>query len=201
MGDKPSLPTANPLCVMELHWPSLELLPGCVAALETGWSPDNIRADVAAREELGRIAKDPAAYVAGLVDREAKGAPVTLPDGSTVPRLPGVRRWMWDGEFCGVISLRWQRGTNFLPAYCLGHIGYAVVPWKRRQGYAKQALRQMLPEARAEGLACVEITTDPANLASQRVIEASGGVLAEYFIKPSQYGGGEGLRYRIALGS
>jgi len=59
----------------------------------------------------------------------------------------------------------------------------------------------MLPEARAEGLACVEITTDPTNLASRHVIESNGGVLVERFIKPSQHGGGEGLRYRIALGS
>ena len=201
MGDQLLCPGSSASHAMQLCWPSLDLLPGCVAALETGWSPDHLRAEVAAREELARIAKDPAAYVAGLVDREAKGAPVTLPDGSTVPRLPGVRRWLWDGEFCGVISLRWQRGTNALPAYCLGHIGYAVVPWKRRQGYATKALRQMLPEARAEGLGCVEITTDPTNLASQRVIEASGGVLVEHFIKPSQYGGGEGLRYRVGLGS
>ena len=35
------------------------------------------------------------------VDREAKGPPVILPDGRTVPRLPGYSRWMWDGEFCG----------------------------------------------------------------------------------------------------
>ena len=88
MGDKLSGPAVCPPRVMQLRWPSLELLPGCVAALETGWSPDHLRAEVAAREELGRIAKDPEVYVAGLVDREAKGAPVSLPDGSIVPRLP-----------------------------------------------------------------------------------------------------------------
>jgi hypothetical protein len=29
--------------------------------------------------------------------------------------------------------------------------------------------------------------------------EANGGVLVERFIKPAQFGGTEGLRYRIAL--
>jgi predicted acetyltransferase len=43
----------------------------------------------------------------------------------------------------------------------------------------------------------VEITTDGENIASQRVIEANGGVLIEAFIKPAQFGSKPGLRYRI----
>jgi len=106
---------------------------------------------------------------------------------------------MWDGEFCGVVNLRWQHGTTALPIHCLGHIGYAVVPWKQRLGYATRALREVLDDARSEGLAYVELTTDPGNLASQRVIGSNGGVLHGSFVKPAQFGGGEGLRYRIAL--
>lgn len=122
-----------------------------------------------------------------------------LPDGTAVNRLPGFRRWMWDGEFCGSIGLRWQHGTNALPPYCLGHVGYGVVPWKEGRGYAKAALAQLLPEAREVGLTVVEITTDPDNIASQRVIQANGGVLVEQFIKPAHYGSKPGLRYRIAV--
>jgi predicted acetyltransferase len=133
------------------------------------------------------------------VDREGKGPVVVLPNGATVPRLPGYRCWMWDGEFCGVIGFRWQPGTTDLPAHCLGHIGYSVVPWKRGRGYATQALRDFLPQVGLEGLPFVEITTDPANIASQRVIESNGGVLVERFIKGPEYGGTEGLRYRIRL--
>ena len=184
---------------MELVRPSSEHLPGYVAALERGWSPDSARGKAAADDELERIAGDGERFLASLVDREAKGDPVVLPDGSSVARLPGYRRWMWDGEFCGSIGFRWQPGTEALPPHCLGHIGYAVVPWKRNRGYATSALRQMLPEARAEGLAYVEITTDPDNVASQRVIEANGGVLVERFTKPPQFGGRPGLRYRIDL--
>jgi predicted acetyltransferase len=45
----------------------------------------------------------------------------------------------------------------------------------------------------------VEITTDPENIASQRAILASGGVLVGHFTKPSQFGSKPGLRYRIDL--
>jgi len=134
-----------------------------------------------------------------MENREAKGPPVTLPDGSTADRVPGFKRWLWDGEFCGSIGLRWQPGTTALPPHCLGHIGYAVVPWKQRLGYAKSALRLILPEAKAIGLAYVDIITDPDNIASQRVITANGGVLVERFTKPPQFGNKPGLRFRIAL--
>jgi len=184
---------------MNLVWPSREHLSSYVAALERGWSPDNIRGAAAAQDELKRIAADPEAFLASLVDKEGRGGPITLPDGTTVPRLPGYRRWLWDGEFCGSIGLRWQRGTEALPPHCLGHIGYAVVPWKRGRGYATRALREVLREAKAEGLRYVEITTAPDNVASQRVIQANGGVLVEEFVTPPALGGRRELRYRVNL--
>lgn len=185
--------------MIQLVAPSEHYLPGYVAALERGWSPNNERAAEAAREELEQIQAGPKAFVESLDDREAKGLPVKMPDGSVVPRLPGYRRWMWDGEFVGSIGFRWQRGTAELPPHCLGHIGYAVVPWKQRQGHAKAALLLMLGEARALGLPYVEITTDPDNVASQKVIQSAGGTLHEHFTKPPQFGSKPGLRYRVAL--
>jgi predicted acetyltransferase len=184
---------------MNLVWPSPEYLPGYVAALKREWSPDNERGAVASREQLDRIATNPDLFVAGLVDKEAMGAPIPLPDGTTAARLPGYQRWMWDGEFCGTISFRWQPGTEALPLHCLGHIGYSVVPWKRRLGYATLALRDVLHEAKQEGLRYVELTTDPENVASQRVIEANGGVLVEEFIKLPAYGSRRAFRYRVRL--
>ena len=182
---------------MKLVWPSLEYLPSYVFALERGWLPDNVRGQIANQEELARIAADANAFLASLVDREAAGDPITLLDGTKVPRLPGYRRWMWDGEFCGSIGLRWQRGTEALPPHCLGHIGYAVVPWKRRRGYATRALGEMLLAAKAEGLRYAEITTQPDNVASQRVITANGGVFIEEFVTPPSRGGQPELRYRV----
>ena len=79
---------------MELVWPAERYLASYVAALERGWSADNVRGKTAADEELKKISQDRAGFLAELVDREAKGPPVTLPDGSTAQRLPGYRRWI-----------------------------------------------------------------------------------------------------------
>ncbi len=184
---------------MQLVTPSDHHLASYAEALARGWSPNNERGLAASREELEQIAADPAAFIASLDDRDAKGPPISMPDGSVVPRLPGFRRWMWDGAFAGSIGFRWQRGTVELPPFCLGHIGYSVVPWRQRRGYATAALTSMLDEARLLQLPYVEITTDPDNLPSQKVILAAGGTLHERFNKPPQFGGKPGLRFRIAL--
>jgi len=184
---------------LELVKPALEFLPEYEAALKRDWSPDNVRGAVATQEELEKIAADPAAFVALMDDPEAKGGPIKLPDGSTVSRLPGFRRWLWDGAFCGSIGFRWQPGTSALPPHVLGHIGYAVVPWKRSRGYGKRALALMLIEAKRQGLTYVQVTTHPDNAASQAVILANGGRLIERFREPAVYGGGESLRFRIDL--
>lgn len=185
---------------MILLTPALERLDAYAGALRRGWSPDNLRAE-AALESLAAIERDPEGYVRSLDDPEGKGASIRLPDGSLVPRLPGFHRWMWDGEFCGTIGFRWSPGTSELPPTCLGHIGYAVVPWKRGRGYATAALAQMLPLARERGLAYVHITTTPDNVPSQRVILANGGSFVERFTQLDAHGGGDALRYRIDLDS
>jgi predicted acetyltransferase len=188
----------EPPRALELVRPAHEHLASCVAALKTGWSPDNSRPQ-AGQEVLQRIEKDPEEFLARLVDREAKGPPITLPDGTEVQRIPGYILWMWDGEFCGSIGFRWQPGTTDLPPTCLGHIGYAVVPWKRQRGYAKRAVALMLERVRAEGLPHVEITCDADNVASQRTIVANGGVLVERFLPLRSIGDKPKLRYRIPV--
>ncbi len=178
---------------MHLVVPSMDYLPSYVAALETGWSPNNVRN--VSGEQLAAIRENAAAFIAGL---SLQGGTITLPDGRAVPKLPFIARWMWDGEFCGSISLRWQEGTDALPSHVLGHIGYAVVPWKRRRGYATEALRRMLAEARSLGLRRLEITTDPDNVASQRVIEGNGGRYLDTFVNES-FGPEPHLRYVVEL--
>lgn len=185
--------TPAPRSALELREPNLAQLPAYAAALERGWSPNNVR-DVG-KEQLDAIRADASAFIASLV---AQGGTVKMPDGSELPKLPHRTRWMWDGEFVGHISLRWQPGSDTLPDYVLGHIGFAVVPWKRRRGYATEALDMMLREARRVGLGRLQITTDPDNIASQRVIEASGGRLAGEFVN-LRYGPQPKLLYVIEL--
>lgn len=169
-----------------------------MAALRTGWSPNTLRPE-AAHEELELIAADPVEFLASLVDREAAGPPFRQPDGSLVSRIPGYSKWMWDGEFAGTVNLRWLPGTNELPTHVLGHIGYSVVPWKRRRGYATGAVAAILDDARAEGLTEVQVTTDHDNAGSQRVIENNGGAVIGRFTKRRAGGEVPSLRYRIAL--
>jgi predicted acetyltransferase len=184
------MPAAATLTLLE---PSRAHLAGFADALAKGWSPNNVL-DVTG-EYLRKIATDPDAFLAELLDQRST---YTLPDGSVHPRLPFILRWMSDGDFCGSIALRWQAGTNTLPSHVLGHIGYAVVPWKRRRGYATEALRRILVEARAVGLNRVEITVDPDNVASLTVIESCGGRFVETFTTPA-YDDVRRARYRIEL--
>lgn len=187
---------------MNLVEPSLELLPRYVEALERGWSPNNVRLEETRREELEHIRRDPAGFVALQVDREARGAPIPLPDGSLVPRLPGYTLWMWDaGDLCGAINFRWMPGTSRLPPHVLGHLGYSVVPWSRGRGHATRALGLMRERVRAEGLAYAQITCDLDNPASARVILATGGVAIARFVKAQAYGGAPSWRFRWFTGA
>ena len=171
--DKPSsMPRIN----LALVKPSEDYLPAYVEALKHGWSP-SMHEDVR-EDELARIRADARGFLAAVNARDDRSG------------LPGIHRWMWDGEFAGAIKLRWRVGTADLPPDVFGHIGYHVVPWKRRRGYATAALSLMLGEARKLGLPYVEIITDFCNVPSQRVIVANGGVLFEEV---------DALRFRIAL--
>ncbi len=174
--------------------PSRAHIDAYTEALRKGWSPYPSR-DVSA-EHLAAIEANPDAF---LVDLVRIGGTIVEPDGSIKPKLPQIIRWMWDGEFVGAINLRWQPGTDDLPPYVSGHIGYIVVPWKRRNGYATEALRLMLPEARATGLNRVEITTDPGNAPSQKVIERCGG--QRVYTRNDMFSGAPKLHYRIDLRS
>ena len=183
---------------MHLLKPSLDHVQAYTAALHKGWLPDNVRPE-AAQEQISKILESPSSFVASLDDPMAQAGPVTLPDGSKVPRLPSIRRWIWDDGFCGHISLRWKPGTEELPPTCLGHLGYTVVPWRQREGLATAAVVGMLPEAKAVGLRFVVITTNPANVASVRVIEKAGGVFVKRYRADKAVGGHETLHYEIAL--
>lgn len=156
-----------------LRRPGVNHLDGWLDALDRGWQPSTTDPRVAEKQRA-QIKADPTEYLASQHMPEPGGRMIELPDGTEVPRLPMMRKVIWDGSFCGLADLRWQEGTGDLPETCLGHIGYSVVEWKWGLGLATQAVRELAEDARILGLPYIDASTLPDNLASRRVMEKAG---------------------------
>ena len=187
---------------VELVVPTVSHLDSYRAALRRRWSPNTMRPE-AADDELSAIEEDPAAFLASKDDPTGAGPAIVQADGSSRPRLPGFTRWLWDGDFAGSINARWQPGTVELPPHVPGHVGYSIVPWRRRRGYATAAIGLLPSELRDTGLAHVDLTTDEDNIGSRRAIEANGGFLVGRVEPAGDPNHGDRgvaiLRYRIDL--
>jgi predicted acetyltransferase len=110
-----------------------------------------------------------AEYVGFLLGQRQEAAP------RPATFVPFTEWWMTDGEeYLGRISVR-HRLTDQLLTWG-GHIGYAVRPSARRQGYAAAALAQVLSSCAELGIDPVLVTCDVDNEASRRTIERNGGV-------------------------
>ena len=79
-----------------------------------------------------------------------------------------------DGQLIGVVNVR----HLVTPQLHLrgGHVGVSVRPSHRRQGHGQTLLRWALKHCRLLGIPNAWLTTSAHNIASQRVIEACGGV-------------------------
>jgi predicted acetyltransferase len=100
--------------------------------------------------------------------------------GELLPRgwVASSTFWLVDGEdYIGSINIRHEL-TDWLLRFG-GHIGYAVRPSRRRQGYGTLMCKLALDKAREIGLARVLITCDADNTGSRRIIEANGGVFED----------------------
>ncbi|RHA40768.1 GNAT family N-acetyltransferase [Cellulomonas rhizosphaerae] len=82
----------------------------------------------------------------------------------------------------GRLSVRHRLNAHL--ALVGGHIGYAVRPGHRRQGYAGAMLRHGLVVAREVGLKRVLVTCSDTNVASARTIERAGGELEDVVATP-----------------
>ena len=85
--------------------------------------------------------------------------------------------WFWkeEGVLQGVINIR-HRLTAKLEEWG-GHIGYAVAPSHRKKGVATRMLAAALERGKRLGIPRALLTCDGENIASQKVIEANGGIL------------------------
>ncbi|SDR86223.1 GNAT family N-acetyltransferase [Microlunatus soli] len=108
--------------------------------------------------------------------------------------------WITDDEAAdevvGFIALRHE--LNDFLSEVGGHVGYAVRPSRRREGFASGALKLVLDRARELGLDRILVTCDDDNEASARTIESAGGHLQDTQDRPER---GYGLvrRYWITL--
>jgi predicted acetyltransferase len=80
-------------------------------------------------------------------------------------------------EVVGFLALRHELNAFLLEEG--GHIGYAIRPSRRRQGYATQALGLAVRRSAELGLDRVLVTCDEDNLASAATIVANGGVMED----------------------
>jgi predicted acetyltransferase len=110
-------------------------------------------------------------YVSTIRKYRHKGG---LPEGL----VPASVFWLIDeNEFVGHVSIR--HTLNAALQRRGGHIGYAIRPSRARRGYGSRILELALPHARALGIRRALLKCDKNNLASRRIIEKNGGVLAD----------------------
>ncbi|MEK1899970.1 MAG: GNAT family N-acetyltransferase [Rhizobium sp.] len=184
----------RPILVM----PDLEKLSGYEAALAKGWSPDPRRiGDTGFIEaELQDLRNDPAAYLDKLMGRHASAGQQI---GDTAMALTNHTFWIWDGEFCGRIDLRYLPVTWTVPDGIPGHVGYSVVPWKQGRGYATAALDALLQFAKSRGLSELDILCNEENVISRAVIERVGGQLVRRAPHPSDRPEQQKLFFKVPL--
>jgi predicted acetyltransferase len=89
--------------------------------------------------------------------------------------IPCTTLWLVDADdYVGSVNIRHEL-TDWLERLG-GHIGYAIRPMRRRQGYGTLICRLALDASRELGLDRVLITCDEDNTGSRKIIERNGGV-------------------------
>lgn len=102
-------------------------------------------------------------------------------------KVPSSEMWLMDNDtFIGAVSIRHEL-NDFLKEFG-GHVGYAIRPSERKKGYGKKALALALTYLKKRGINEVFVTCDEDNIASQKIIQSSGGVLQDIVEIPQNPG-------------
>jgi predicted acetyltransferase len=119
------------------------------------------------------LAEDPSDFEAMLTRLAGYTRGVGVREGF----VPNSTFWLVrdDRKVLGAVNVRHYLNDRL--KFSGGHIGYGVRPSERRNGYAKEMLRQALIIARGTGIRKVLLMCDKDNISSARTIMANGGVL------------------------
>jgi predicted acetyltransferase len=113
------------------------------------------------------------------------------------PRPTSTYESVIDGKKVGKIQLRHTPGkSEASPEGFESHIYYEIDSEFQGKGFAKEQLKLVLDEARKINLKEVILTVAENNLASQKVVEATGGELLD---SKSDTDGLVHRKYKIAL--
>ena len=79
-----------------------------------------------------------------------------------------------DEEIVGIINIRYDMTEFYRDS---GHVGYSVVPDKRKRGYATEMLKAALEKAKEHKLSEVKVVCMADNEPSRKTILACGGAI------------------------
>lgn len=79
-----------------------------------------------------------------------------------------------DEEIVGIINIRYDMTEFYRDS---GHVGYSVLPDKRKQGYVTEMLKDALEKAKEHKLSEVKVVCMADNVPSKKTILACGGAI------------------------
>jgi len=159
--------------MIELTPPCLKYKDSFIKALHEGFNP-NATSPAMDMRKIQAIDNNFSTY---LYDMKNPGSKTIIGrDSKTYERVTQDAYWLIKNDnFIGSTNIR--HGLNgFLIQYG-GHIGYAIRPSERRQGYATLILKMGLDKLRNLGIDRALVTTSEHNIGSQKTILNNGGIL------------------------